>query len=80
MAKIHPTAIVDPGAELADDVEVGAYAHRGGTCGSARAPASAPHCVIEGRTTIGATTGSCSSARSARAAGQEVRRRADASW
>lgn len=25
MAKIHPTAIVDPSAKLADDVEVGPY-------------------------------------------------------
>lgn len=26
MSRIHPTALVDPGAELADDVEVGAFA------------------------------------------------------
>lgn len=26
MARIHPTAVVDPSAELADDVEIGAYA------------------------------------------------------
>ena len=26
MPKIHPTAIIDPKAELADDVEVGAFA------------------------------------------------------
>ena len=25
MPRIHPTALVDPKAELADDVEVGAY-------------------------------------------------------
>ena len=30
MAKVHPTAIVDPGAELAEDVEIGPYSIVGG--------------------------------------------------
>ena len=39
-------------AELADDVEVGPYAHhRRRTCASARARRIGPHCVIEGHTT-----------------------------
>jgi UDP-N-acetylglucosamine acyltransferase len=42
MARVHPTAIVDPHAELADDVKVGA----GTSIGA--------HAVIDGRTTIGA--------------------------
>jgi UDP-N-acetylglucosamine acyltransferase len=25
LARIHPTAVVDPGAKLADDVELGPY-------------------------------------------------------
>ena len=29
MAKIHPTAIVEDGAQLGADVEVGPYAHVG---------------------------------------------------
>ena len=53
MASIHPTAIVESGAQLDDNVSVGAYSivrehvriGAGSTVG--------PHCVIEGRTTIG---------------------------
>jgi UDP-N-acetylglucosamine acyltransferase len=53
MAKIHPTAIVEPGAELADDVEVGAYSIvRERVCIGA-GTVIGPHCVIEGCTTIG---------------------------
>jgi UDP-N-acetylglucosamine acyltransferase len=53
MAKIHPTAIVDPGAELAADVEIGAYSIVGGAVRIGRGSIVGPHCVIEGRTTIG---------------------------
>ena len=53
MAKIHPTAIVDPGAELAADVEVGAYSIVGGAVAIGSGSIVGPHCVIEGRTTIG---------------------------
>lgn len=53
MANIHPTAIIEPGAQLGENVTVGPYtiirAHvridEGTTVG--------PHCVIEGHTTIG---------------------------
>ena len=53
MAKVHPTAIVEPGAELADDVEVGAWSivRSGVRIGAGSVVGS--HCVIEGRTTIG---------------------------
>jgi UDP-N-acetylglucosamine acyltransferase len=53
MAKVHATAIVEHGAELADDVEVGAYSivREGVRIGAGSV--IGPHCVIEGRTTIG---------------------------
>jgi UDP-N-acetylglucosamine acyltransferase len=53
MAKVHPTAIVAPGAELADDVEVGAYSIVAGTVRIGAGSVVGPHCMIEGRTTIG---------------------------
>jgi len=53
MAKIHPTAIVEPGAELASDVEVGAYTLIGAHVRIGAGTVVGPHCVIEGHTTIG---------------------------
>jgi UDP-N-acetylglucosamine acyltransferase len=53
MATIHPTAIVEPGAELADDVTVGAYSLIGAQVRIGEGSSIGPHCVIEGRTTIG---------------------------
>ena len=53
MARIHPTAIVDPAAELADSVEVGAYALVGPHVRIGEATSVGAHCVIQGRTTIG---------------------------
>src|SRR5512132_2646941 len=53
MAKVHPTAIVEPGAELADDVEVGAWSIVGPRVRIGAGSVVGPHCVIEGRTTIG---------------------------
>jgi UDP-N-acetylglucosamine acyltransferase len=53
MAKIHPTAIVAPGAALADDVEVGAFSIVGAEVRVGSGSVIGPHCVIEGRTTIG---------------------------
>ena len=50
---IHPTAIVEPGAQLDDGVNVGAYSIvREHVCVGAGTTIG-PHCVIEGRTTIG---------------------------
>ena len=53
MPLIHPTAIVDPAAELADDVRVGPYAVIGPEVRIGTGTTVGPHCVIEGRTTIG---------------------------
>ncbi len=53
MASIHPTAIVDPQARLADSVRVGAYTLIGPEVVIGEGTTIAPHCVIEGRTTIG---------------------------
>jgi UDP-N-acetylglucosamine acyltransferase len=53
MAQVHPTAIVDPRAELAADVVVGAYSIVGDEVRIGAGTTIGPHCVIEGRTTIG---------------------------
>ena len=53
MAKVHPTAIVDPGAELAEGVEIGPYSIVGGAVRIGAGSVVGAHCVIEGRTTIG---------------------------
>ena len=53
MASIHPTAIVDPKAQLAADVSVGAYAIIGPDVVIGEGTSVGPHCVIEGHTTIG---------------------------
>ncbi len=53
MARIHPTAVVDTQAELADSVSVGPYAVIGPHVRVAEGTTIGAHCVIEGRTTIG---------------------------
>lgn len=53
MVKIHPTAIVDPAAELDSTVTVGAYTLIGPHVKIGAGTAVGPHCVIEGHTTIG---------------------------
>lgn len=53
MARIHPTAIVDPGAFLDDTVEVGAYSIIGPHVSIGTGTKIGPHVVIEGNTTIG---------------------------
>ena len=53
MARVHPTAIVDPGAELDDGVVVGPYTVVGPEVRIGAGTQVGPHCVIEGRTTIG---------------------------
>ena len=53
LAAIHPTAIVDPGAELAHDVEIGAYTLIGAKVRIGAGSRIGPHCVIEGPTTLG---------------------------
>lgn len=50
---IHPTAIVHPDADLAADVTIAPYAVIGAQVRIGAGTAVGPHCVIEGRTTIG---------------------------
>jgi UDP-N-acetylglucosamine acyltransferase len=53
LANIHPTAVVDPHAELADDVEIGPYVVVGGNVKIAAGTKIHSHAVIDGLTTIG---------------------------
>ncbi|MFB9157288.1 acyl-ACP--UDP-N-acetylglucosamine O-acyltransferase [Chromobacterium violaceum] len=50
---IHPTAIVDPKAQIADDVEIGAYSIIGPNVSIGAGSWIGPHVVIEGHTAIG---------------------------
>jgi UDP-N-acetylglucosamine acyltransferase len=54
VATIHPTALVDAGATLAGDVDVGAYSIVGANVTIGAGTRIGPHVVITGRTTIGA--------------------------
>lgn len=51
--QIHPTAIIEPGAELGEDVVVGAYAYVGGRAVLGTGTVLHHHANVEGRTTIG---------------------------
>ena len=53
MSGIHPTALVDAGAELDASVTVGPYTVIGPHVRIASGTSVGPHCVIEGHTTIG---------------------------
>lgn len=53
MSRIHPTAIVDPKAELDSTVEIGPYAVIGARVRIGAGTTVGAHCVIEGNTTIG---------------------------
>jgi UDP-N-acetylglucosamine acyltransferase len=50
---IHPTAIVAPGAQLAEGVSVGPYSVIGEHVALGARTTVLPHCVIDGHTTIG---------------------------
>ena len=52
--RIHPSALVDPRAELADDVEIGAYSVIGPHVVIGSGTRIATHVVIEGHTRVGA--------------------------
>ena len=54
--KVHPTAIVEPGAELAEDVEVGPFCIIGANVKLAAGVKLISHVVVAGRTSIGART------------------------
>ena len=53
MASIHPTAIVEAGAQIDGSASIGAYAVIGPYVKVGAGSAIGPHCVIEGRTSIG---------------------------
>jgi UDP-N-acetylglucosamine acyltransferase len=56
VARIHPTAVVDPGAKLADDAELGPYCVVGGEVELGPGVVVGPHVVLAGRTQVGART------------------------
>jgi UDP-N-acetylglucosamine acyltransferase len=51
--KIHPTAIIEPGAQLAADVEIGAYAYVGGAVTLGEGTRLHHHASVEGNTMLG---------------------------
>ncbi len=53
MADLHPTAQVDPRAELADDVQIGPFCVVGPQVRLGRGVRLASHVVVTGRTTLG---------------------------
>lgn len=55
MATIHPTAIVDPRAQIADDVTIGPFTIIGPKVTIGAGSTVASHVVIEGDTSIGAS-------------------------
>ena len=52
--RVHPTAIVEPGAVIAPDVEIGAYTLVGAHVQIGAGTRIGPHCVITGHTRLGA--------------------------
>ena len=53
MPDIHPTAIVDPAAQLGEGVEIGPYSVVGPNVQIGAGTRVGPHCVIDGHTVIG---------------------------
>jgi UDP-N-acetylglucosamine acyltransferase len=56
VARVHPTAVVAPGAKLADDAEVGPCAVIGEEVELGSGVVVGPHATLMGRTTVGART------------------------
>ena len=56
MTRIHPTAIVEPGAEIAASVRIGPYCHIGPKVVLDEEVELVSHVVVAGRTTVGAGT------------------------
>jgi len=52
-ANIHPTALIDPGAQLGENVSIGAYTVIGADVEIGTGTTVGPHVVIEGPTRIG---------------------------
>ena len=53
MNRLHPTAIIDPNAALASDVEVGAYSVIGAGVKIGKGTQIHSHVVVQGRTSLG---------------------------
>jgi UDP-N-acetylglucosamine acyltransferase len=53
MARVHPTALVDAGAQIAADVEIGAYSVVGPNISIGAGTTIGPHNVLQGHTMIG---------------------------
>ncbi len=53
MAQVHPSAVVDPAAQLDDSVTIGPFSVIGPHVCIGAGTTVGPHCVIEGHTTIG---------------------------
>lgn len=53
MATIHPTAIIEPGAQLGESVTIGPYSVIGADVRIGDGTVVGPHVVIQGHTTIG---------------------------
>lgn len=53
MPRIHPSAVVEPAAKLAEDVEIGAHAYVGAEVELAAGVVLRPHAHVTGRTTVG---------------------------
>lgn len=53
MARIHPTALVEAGAEIAADVEIGAYAVVGPHVSIDAGTTVGPHALLQGHTKLG---------------------------
>ncbi len=56
MARVHPSAVVDPQAKLAADVEIGPFTVVGPEVELAAGVVLKPHCLVTGRTTVGEGT------------------------
>jgi UDP-N-acetylglucosamine acyltransferase len=56
MTQIHPTAIIEPGAQLAETVVIGPYCHVGSEVELADGVTLHAHAVVAGRTVIGRDT------------------------
>jgi UDP-N-acetylglucosamine acyltransferase len=56
MSRIHAKALVDPAANIADDVEIGAFSIIGPNVTIGSGSRIGPHVVVTGRTTIGKNT------------------------
>jgi len=53
MSKIHPTAIIEKGAVIGDNVTIGPYAYIGAKVSIGEHTSIAAHAIIEGDTTLG---------------------------